>query len=61
MRGVEHRIAYYLKKVSQFTSTHPSKKRNPYRHERLMAYKEAMHKRIADKHPKIYGRYANES
>ncbi|GIO18106.1 hypothetical protein J18TS1_12060 [Oceanobacillus oncorhynchi subsp. incaldanensis] len=41
------RIAYYTKKVAQFGAIHPSKHRNPYRHNRLMLYKKLMHEQIA--------------
>lgn len=47
MKEVQRRIAYYLKKVNQITSIHPSKKpprSHKYRHERLMKYKAIMHK-----------------
>lgn len=40
------RIAYYTKKLAQFTAIHPSKPRNPYRHDRLMLYKKLMHEQI---------------
>ncbi|MDM8098700.1 hypothetical protein [Oceanobacillus oncorhynchi] len=40
------RISYYTKKVAQFGAIHPSKRRNPYRHDRLMLYKKLMHEQI---------------
>ena len=40
------RIAYYLKKLADYNSIHPSKRRNPYRQDRLIAYKKVMHKQI---------------
>ncbi|WP_169819272.1 hypothetical protein [Anaerobacillus arseniciselenatis] len=46
MKEVQHRIAYYLKKVSEKTSVHPAKippRSHKYRHERLMTYKKLMH------------------
>jgi len=46
MKSVEKRISYYLKKVAEFGSIHFSKRRNPYRYNRLMAYKKLMHEQI---------------
>ncbi len=46
MKTSVDRIPYYLKKLSQYTGIHPSKRRNPYRHDRLMVYKKLMHERI---------------
>lgn len=40
------RIPYYLKKVADFGSIHPSKRRNPYRMNRLNTYKQLMHEQI---------------
>jgi hypothetical protein len=50
-KDVTHRIAYYLRKVAERTSIHPSKKmpaKFTYRHDRLMLYKKMMHKLIED-------------
>lgn len=46
MKSVEARIAYYTKKVAQYGEIHLSKRRNPYRLGRLMAYKKAIHETI---------------
>jgi len=43
VKPIEERIPYYLRKLSEFISTHPSKRRNPYRFQRLIKYKRAMH------------------
>lgn len=43
---IEHRIAYYTRKVAEFGAIHITKKRNPYRDDRLMAYKKLMHNQI---------------
>lgn len=43
---MERRIAYYTRKVIEYDSIHPSKKRNPYRFRRLMLYKNAILRRI---------------
>ena len=45
MKPIEVRIPYYLKKVNQFMASR-SKKRNPYRYDRLMVYKKMMHEQI---------------
>lgn len=48
-KDVTHRIAYYTRKVAQKGAVHPAKKppsSHTYRHQRLMQYKEAMHKLI---------------
>lgn len=46
MKSIEARISYYTNKVAQYGAIHPSKRRNLYRHGRLMAYKKAMHEMI---------------
>jgi hypothetical protein len=49
MKRIDHRIAYYLRKVAQRTAIHPAKpqpRAHMYRHQRLMAYKAEMHRRI---------------
>lgn len=46
MKPVEARIAYYLFKVVQYGGIHASKRRNPYRYDRLMSYKRLMHEQI---------------
>lgn len=48
---LDKKIAYYLKKVAEFTSIHPSKKRNSYRHERLLHYKKLLHEKIEEMKP----------
>jgi hypothetical protein len=48
-KDVTHRIAYYLKKVSERFSIHPAKKQPrayTYRHQRLLKYKALMHAQI---------------
>lgn len=48
-KPVTHRIAYYLKKVAERTSIHPSKAfpaSYKYRSERLKQYKKLMHEQI---------------
>lgn len=45
MKPIDARIPYFLKKVNQFMASR-SKKRNPYRYDRLMIYKKMMHERI---------------
>jgi predicted transcriptional regulator len=54
MKHITHRIAYYLRKVAEKGSIHPSRKqpvRFKYRNERLMVYKKRMHELIeANKH-----------
>jgi hypothetical protein len=45
-KDVVDRIVYYVGKVAQKAAIHPSKRCNPYRHKRLMAYKAEMHRRI---------------
>lgn len=45
-KPIEARISYYTRKVVEHFSTHVTKRRNRYRHDRLMAYKKAMHKRF---------------
>lgn len=57
MKTSVDRIPYYLCKVAEFGSIHPSKKRNPYRHQRLMNYKYAMHQIIESENPEAYKRY----
>lgn len=46
MKSITKRISYYTRKVAQYTAIHPSKRRNPYRHDRLMAYKKILGKQI---------------
>lgn len=49
MKRIDHRIAYYLRKLAQRSAIHPVKKpprSHTYRNERLMAYKAEMHRRI---------------
>lgn len=46
MKTIVERIAYYTRKVAQAGAIHPSRRRNPYRHARLMSYKTEMHRRI---------------
>lgn len=44
-KTVQHRIAYYTRKVAQKSAIHPAKKpprSHTYRHERVMQYKAAM-------------------
>lgn len=51
-KDVTHRIAYYLKKVAEKTAIHPAKKQprsHTYRHQRLMHYKELMHRQIEER------------
>ncbi len=43
MKDVENRIPYYTRKLAEFASIHPYKKKNPYRFQRLRNYKRAMH------------------
>jgi hypothetical protein len=48
-KDVTHRIAYYLKKVSERTAIHPAKKAPrsyTYRSQRLKLYKRLMHQAI---------------
>ena len=45
---VEKRIAYYTRKVNEYSKPHVDKARNRYRFERLMGYKRAMHKRMRE-------------
>jgi hypothetical protein len=50
-KDIVHRIAFYLKKVADKSSIHPSKKqptRFKYRNERLRLYKRLMHERIKE-------------
>lgn len=49
MKEVQHRIAYYLRKVREKTSIHPAKlppRSHKYRQERLMKYKALMHEQF---------------
>lgn len=46
MKPITERIRYYTKKVADYGAIHPSKRRNPYRQDRLIAYKKVMHKQI---------------
>jgi hypothetical protein len=49
MKPIDARIAYYLRKVAQKSAIHPAKlqpRAHKYRHQRLMAYKAEMHRRI---------------
>ena len=43
---MDKRIAYYTRKVAEYGATHKQANRNQYRHDRLMAYKAEMHRRI---------------
>lgn len=43
---LEKRIAYYTKKVAEYGSIHFTKRRNPYREERILLYKELLNKKI---------------
>ncbi|MBP2079633.1 hypothetical protein J2Z64_003932 [Oceanobacillus polygoni] len=45
---LDKKIAYYLKKVAEYTSIHPSKKRKSNRHERLLLYKKILHEKIKE-------------
>jgi hypothetical protein len=59
-KDVSHRIAYYLKKVNQKTSIHPTKippRSHTYRNERLMLYKKLMNEQIADRYPALSKKY----
>jgi hypothetical protein len=50
MKTAINRITYYTRKVAEKGSIHPAKKQPQsytYRHERLLAYKAAMHELIA--------------
>ena len=50
-KTVQHRIAYYVKKVAEKGSVHPAKlppRSHKYRHQRLMQYKAAMMKLIEE-------------
>jgi hypothetical protein len=50
-KDVTHRIEYYTRKVAQYGSIHPAKKRpaaHTYRQQRLMAYKVRMHELIKE-------------
>lgn len=56
-KDVAHRIAFYTRKVSQYWSVHPAKKRpaaHTFRQERLMAYKQRMFELIESTHPALY-------
>lgn len=51
-KDVTHRIAFYTRKVAEKFSVHPAKalpRNYKYRSERLMVYKQRMHKLIAEK------------
>lgn len=55
---LDKRIAYYTKKVADFGSIYPSKRRNPYRHERLLLYKiykKLLHEKIYENRPSAFG------
>jgi hypothetical protein len=50
-KDITHRIAFYTRKVAQYGSVHPAKKRPPahtFRCDRLLAYKKRMHELIAE-------------
>ncbi|WP_366160624.1 hypothetical protein ABXS71_16995 [Bacillus infantis] len=50
-KDLTHRIAYYLKKIAEKGSVHPSKKpprSYAFRNQRLAAYKKRMDQLIAD-------------
>ncbi|WP_197035847.1 hypothetical protein [Virgibacillus halodenitrificans] len=40
------RIAYYTRKVAEYVAKHISKGHNPYRYDRLMAYKSELNRRL---------------
>lgn len=49
VRGIEHRISYYVRKCAEYDAVrphHPQPRAYKYRHERLLAYKAEMHRRI---------------
>lgn len=51
MRPLEHRIAFYTKKVADYGSVHPSKARparHRYRRDRLVIYKALLHQQIEE-------------
>jgi hypothetical protein len=59
-KDVTHRIAFYTRKLSQYWSVHPAKKRpvaHTFRLERLKAYQKLMHEQIADKYPALAKKY----
>jgi hypothetical protein len=48
-KQIDHRIAYYLRKVAEKGAIHPARKpprSHTYRHQRLLAYKAEMHRQI---------------
>lgn len=48
MKSLDARIAYYTRKVAEYTAIHPSKPRNRYRADRLLGYKKSLHRRIQE-------------
>lgn len=55
-KDVSHRIAYFTRKLAQFGAHHPAKKQprsHKYRHQRLMQFKDAMHKLIAEHQSRV--------
>lgn len=49
MKSIPHRIAYYTRKAAEYGSIHPARvkpKAYRYRVERLMVYKQLLHKQI---------------
>lgn len=58
---LDKRIEYYVRKVVQFGSVSNNKKRNKYRHKRLLLYKELLYKRIGERgyldgHASVYNK-----
>ncbi|MCT8138607.1 hypothetical protein H1D32_13170 [Anaerobacillus sp. CMMVII] len=52
-KTVADRVAYYVRKIAEKGAIHPAEKQPrsyKYRQQRLMAYKESMHKQINDHH-----------
>lgn len=45
-KPLDARIAYYTRKVAEYGAAHPNKEPNPYRFERLIAYKKELDRRI---------------
>jgi len=46
---MDKRIAYYTRKVAEWGAVHHTKRKNPYRYDRLMKYKKLMHQKLLDK------------
>lgn len=51
---LEKRIAYYTRKVAEYGSTHFTKRRNRYRNERILLYKELLNKKIHEHKSSTY-------